>query len=612
MMKKDYIKYTLSILSVLCLILSGCGKSEKSETESTHSSQQVQETSILEMREAFDESGTLWYIPYAEIESFKNPSLYSFADHLLVTDSVTSGELKLILLDSKSGEKIKSSTVEVSDCADVQVMDDHIVLCDSQTGTVTVLDSQLNKSSEYTVSGNDGQWFLGYDLDTLYSFSYENGLHTVSISTGEEQVLYALTELSVCDVRETTVCFTGVDRNTQKYTASCLDLKTGKVYEPPFSGDFFRLSHSGEMWLAGLYGRENTFVFGEDANAHVIISDNGTFSLVGQSGNILHTGFDGTLSLYDHNGVFLSSCELPGRYVQSIVWQEKLGGYLMAVNDSDDGNCILYWDVEAKRDGESLHTQTLSDFSSVPGGVSADASLYSRAQSISDRYGVEILIADQCETEHAYFSCYQISDYGPVSTGLDIIEEALAVFPENFFNQLSYGHIDHVQFQLVGGLNTTDGFGGDLSYAAFTDVDGSVCKIVMDIYTLSENAVWHELSHVIDRRLAWDAMYRDDAMFSEEGWSSLNPVGFAYTEEYGSYSTAIQPDWYSFFIDDYAMTNATEDRARIFEYAAGYNSTLFLYNPYLYAKLQYYSACIRDCFDTAQWPEVTVWEAVLQ
>ena len=67
----------------------------------------------------------------------------------------------------------------------------------------------------------------------------------------------------------------------------------------------------------------------------------------------------------------------------------------------------------------------------------------------------------------------------------------------------------------------------------------------------------------------------------------------------------------SYFIDDYSMINATEDRARIFEYAVENRGTLFRDAPGLIAKLQYYSDCIRDCFDTALWPEITAWEAPL-
>ena len=619
-------KRTLLLILALCLLLTGCGVPGEADTQSSDTSEElsttaetttepIKEAALLDSCEAFDDSGALWYIPNQQIEAQQYPMLRTFADNLLMTTSsyISDGnsELKLTLLSATTGEALQSCTVGLTESVEPQILGDHIAVCDSQSGTVVVLDALLRETARYTLSADPGQWFLGYDLDTLYKCSYLDGICAVSLSTGKERFFLDLAELSICSVTDTNVCFTSVNRETQRYTASCLNLASGKLVEPPFSGDFFRICHSGKMWLAGFYGQEDTFAFGVDTNARVITAQGGTFSLLDPVGHLLLTGLDGTLSLYDSNGIFLSTCALPGRYVQSIVWTEELGGYLLLVNDGEGCNRLLFWDIRANTNGENLQTQSLSDLQAAPDGMSADASLYERAQSLSDHFGIEIRIADQCETEFTSFSCYPVSDYGPVSAGLDLLEDALSVFPEGFFRQLIYGHIDRVQFQLVGGLAATNGFGGDMSYAAFTDANGSVCKIVLDIYSLSKNTVWHELSHAIDRRLAWDATYRDEALFTEEGWSALNPDGFTYTGEYGSLGTNIQPEWYSYFIDDYSMINATEDRARIFEYAVEDSGTLFRDAPGLIAKLQYYSDCIRDCFDTALWPEITAWEAPL-
>ena len=624
-------KRTLLLILALCLLLTGCGVPGEADTQSSDTSEElstetttepIKEASLLDSCEAFDDSGALWNIPNQQIEAQQYPMLRAFAGNLLMTTTsyISDGnsEMKLTLLSATTGEALQSCTVELTESVEPQILGDHIAVCDSQSGTVVVLDALLRETARYTLSADPGQWFLGYDLDTLYKCSYLDGICAVSLSTGKERFSLDLAELSICSVTDANVCFTGVNRETQRYTASCLNLASGKLVEPPFSGDFFRICHSGKMWLAGFYGQEDTFAFGVDTNARVITAQGGTFSLLDPVGHLLLTGLDGTLSLYDSKGIFLSTCALPGRYVQSIVWTEELGGYLLLVNDGEGCNRLLFWDIRANTNGENLQTQSLADLQAAPDGMSADASLYERAQSLSDHFGIEIRIADQCETEFTSFSCYSVSDYGPVSAGLDLLEDALSVFPEGFFRQLIYGHIDRVQFQLVGGLTATNGFGGDMSYAAFTDANGSVCKIVLDIYSLSKNTVWHELSHAIDGRLAWDATYRDEALFTEEGWSALNPDGFTYTGEYGSLGTNIQPEWYSYFIDDYSMINATEDRARIFEYAVEDSGTLFRDAPGLIAKLQYYSDCIRDCVggqsrrhDTALWPEITAWEAPL-
>ena len=433
-------KRTLLLILALCLLLTGCGVPGEADTQSSG----AKEAALLDSCEAFDDSGALWYIPNQQIEAQQYPMLRTFADNLLMTTSsyISDGnsELKLTLLSATTGEALQSCTVGLTESVEPQILGDHIAVCDSQSGTVVVLDALLRETARYTLSADPGQWFLGYDLDTLYKCSYLDGICAVSLSTGKERFFLDLAELSICSVTDTNVCFTSVNRETQRYTASCLNLASGKLVEPPFSGDFFRVSRSGELWLAGFYGQEDTFAFGVDTNACVVTAQNGTFSLLDPVGHLLFTDFDGTLSLYDDKGVFLSSCALPGRYVQSIVWQEALGGYLLLVSDGAGGNCLLFWDISANTDGENLQTHSLTDLRTVPGGTSADASLYERAQSLSDRFGVEIRIADQCETEFTSFSCYPVSDYGPVSAGLDLLEDALSVFPEGFFRQLIYGH----------------------------------------------------------------------------------------------------------------------------------------------------------------------------
>ena len=616
----------LLVILTLCLLLTACGTAGEADTPSSIATEEatattaattepVREVTLLDACEAYDETGALWYIPNATIEAQQYPTLRSFGEHLLMTTNtyISDGnsELALTLLSGADGEVLQSCTLNFSGDVETQLLEEHIALCDSNAGLVVVLDAQLREVARHTVTPDAGQWFLGTDLDTLYKCSYLDGIRAVSLTTGKEQFCLDMADLSVCSVTDTDICFTGVDRGTQRYTAFCLDLTSGALVEPPFPGDFFRICRSGGTWLAALSGEDNDFVFGTGDDARVVTAQDGTFSLLDPLGHLLFTGFDGTLSLYSATGTFLSSCALPGQYVQNLIWQEKLGGYLLLVNDGEGGNRLLFWDIRGNTDGENLQTQSLADRNAVPGGTSADAMLYERAQALSDRFSVEIRIADQCETEFSNFSCYQLSDYEAVSAGLDILENALSVFPEGFFRQLIYGHIDRVQFQLVGGLTATNGFGGDMGYAAFTDANGSVCRIVLDIYSINENSVWHELSHAIDRRLAWDAMYRDGALFSEEDWLALNPDGFTYSEDYSSLRTDIQPQWYSFFIDDYAMINATEDRARIFEYAVENSGMLFQDAPGRIAKLQYYSDCIRDCFDTALWPETTAWEAPL-
>ena len=65
------------------------------------------------------------------------------------------------------------------------------------------------------------------------------------------------------------------------------------------------------------------------------------------------------------------------------------------------------------------------------------------------------------------------------------------------------------------------------------------------------------------------------------------------------------------FVDGYAMTYPSEDRARIFESVMyGYYEADFDVAPMLREKLNYYAQCIRAVFDTTGWVDVR-WEAYM-
>ena len=66
-----------------------------------------------------------------------------------------------------------------------------------------------------------------------------------------------------------------------------------------------------------------------------------------------------------------------------------------------------------------------------------------------------------------------------------------------------------------------------------------------------------------------------------------------------------------YFLSDYSMTYPTEDRAEILSYAMYGYVEEYKRNPKVFDKLDYYSRCIRDCFDTTGWPDVTSWEEIL-
>ena len=108
-------------------------------------------------------------------------------------------------------------------------------------------------------------------------------------------------------------------------------------------------------------------------------------------------------------------------------------------------------------------------------------------------------------------------------------------------------------------------------------------------------------------------MIREDALYSEETWLSLQPEGFNFAFSYVDVPEELNAYMDSgYFIRDYALTYPTEDRAVLIASAMENNIWDFEPGSGSRRKLQYYADCIRDCFNTDGWPEVTRWEQVLQ
>ena len=108
------------------------------------------------------------------------------------------------------------------------------------------------------------------------------------------------------------------------------------------------------------------------------------------------------------------------------------------------------------------------------------------------------------------------------------------------------------------------------------------------------------------------------ASFLRRKWNSFNPDSFSYDDSYANYNPDDPSNHISgYFIDSYGMTFATEDRSEIFgtaidDYINGiYDDARFTDDSPIRNKLDYYSRCIRDGFDTKDWPDTMAWESVL-
>lgn len=246
------------------------------------------------------------------------------------------------------------------------------------------------------------------------------------------------------------------------------------------------------------------------------------------------------------------------------------------------------------------------------------ADLRERADIMEEKYGLDIFISDQCKAICGGYFCEAINNRNDIVMALDTMDYELSKYPEGFFEQFKDKSVflDGIEMYLAGTLkgeensNTLDYAGGFR-----TQVDQKIV-IYVDI-TQSEYAstFHHEISHAIETKL-------DMNNVDETVWNSLNPQHYDGSVPYVySYVNETDDDYYKHtifwdsnksddaFVDTYALTYPTEDRARIFENVMR-DSTWFDMSDYpmIIDKLNYFSEVIRAGFDTTGWPEKTVWE----
>jgi hypothetical protein len=317
------------------------------------------------------------------------------------------------------------------------------------------------------------------------------------------------------------------------------------------------------------------------------------------------------LSLYTLDGTFLSRVMVEGTPTNLTWWQN---GYLFIATDERGGDHLYFWDVGTPASGVPL--QFAPAYEAPPMGTAVSQTLYTRAEELSKTYGVKICIADGIDDAYRDFTAVQELDESMIAKGLDAVEGVLSQFPKNFFSQLRYGTLLPLEIHLTGAIgkqNQPAEVSGFSSFSGFTETRATEILVAVDITKPATMAqtFCHELAHAINGKLDFDASIRADALYSEEAWQKLNPDTFQYANTYDQMPAEYFTDGLdAYFIDLYSRTYAKEDRARMLEHAMAGNTWIFS-TPQRKAKLQYLCDCIRDCFDTTDWPEKTFWEKAL-
>lgn len=606
----------ITALLLILLMLTGCGiqdlfptqPPEEQPTEPT----EPERSWVEEFGEPWDEEGVLLEVPLTIPGGWYYTSVTEFDGDLLLwnvdshLEDVSYVELCIIELDD--GTVSAQRDVACQAYATPQVMGKSIYLCDSYGGKILQLNKELKTTREWETEPGNGLWYMGGN-DTVYQYTEDSKFWMQTLPGGKwVPVLEGDPEIWSVGVQDDTALIQYYHPATGEEKFAALDLNNGAIHEPDLGVPCESASYVAGNWLCHKYTTEYTYYLQEAGEGTMLISqESGNLELL-EEGYLLSTPYDGEyLRLYDLDGRIISSCQISetaDSSAMNFIWNEELDGYFFQCFNYSGSSRLLFWDISQGTGGNDLTLHA------IPEPSEAEAQLQQRADDLSEKYGVSILIGEECDLYYYDFEASMVNDWSRVTAALDVLEDALEEYPPGFMEQLRYGSYQSIEIQLVCDLIATgSGRSGD-GYAAFVSDEWDHHLMVVDIDDTYVDTYYHEFSHIIDSFLEWDSWEREDALYSEEGWADLNPGWFdGYSHDYGVMQ---ELEDYTSFVDSYSTISPTEDRARVLEYAmSDYGQWTFEDAEVLTAKLDYYADCIRDAFDTTGWPNEVHWEQYL-
>ncbi len=611
------------LLLALALVLCGCAKPQDpgSGTGPDVPPDPPVDTTPALLKEAVPvgEDGNLWHIDKIDLGRMDHPHLYMVGENLLIVEYLYrdngSARMYLRLADLKTGQLIQEEALECGGYVRIQVLDDRVGLCDSGDGWVKFLDFSLQELTHYDLDGDWGDWVLSPDGKSIYELHWDHGITKIDLESKTRTTLMQAKEPALMDLGNGELTLSYLDPANQRYRHGVLDLQTGVTQLIKLPANISWVARHGDHYLVTDSGQwELRHLFVGDQH-HTTMFYGNQMEILHETGHLYtHDMENRNPTLYTMEGKLISTLRLPGgEWMQmggKMAWCEAWGGYFLATAQNDGTPRLLFWDPAVQVSGQDLPLEVYQPDQYKP--HSAEDSMYQRAQWLSEHYGLDIRIAEQCALDYDEFVGNAVTDTQMLIDAMDVLEQALGKYPQGFFEQLLHGRLESIRIELVSSLRRKDWpeDAAFTSFSAFAQEKGDHYLMVVDVNSCYFGTYYHEFSHIIDRRLQWDSVYREDALYSEDGWLALQPRGFSYSYNYQELPEN-WGDYLNWFVDDYAMTMPTEDRARVMEYAMNGWEWSFVDRPNLIPKVEYYCKCIRDCFDTTGWPEQTTWEAAL-
>lgn len=283
-------------------------------------------------------------------------------------------------------------------------------------------------------------------------------------------------------------------------------------------------------------------------------------------------------------------------------------GYVyLLVYDESYGSDVLYrWEISALPSGDKqIYTTPYTPDQPDLEGLDRCRDY---ARDISARYGIEVLVGREAADAHPWDYDFTEETFAPfLWQELELLDESLSHYPKGLLED-TLSHFSGMKICLVGRITGTPESGSLETANGLQFLDGTDTCLALATGPRSDQALYHELFHVMETRLLSNSTAFDQ-------WDNLNPPGFTYAYSYDGSSDPnrtrhCQGENRS-FIDAYSMSFPKEDRARIMEYAMIPGNAELFRCPVLQAKLTALCTGIRQAYGLKKSPETFLWEQYL-
>lgn len=221
---------------------------------------------------------------------------------------------------------------------------------------------------------------------------------------------------------------------------------------------------------------------------------------------------------------------------------------------------------------------------------------------ILDQYGVSVRYGNETVgytvvSGSTRITTEPITDSTLINSQLTRLQTALSLYPRGLFSEIKNGGIPLTVYLIDHYSNTT--------ITGITDSSYSFANISIAAMYPFEESFYHESYHYIERY-----MFKKGANFNS--WSLLNPEGFNYGTVYNDLSYNITFSQDAYFVNNYAQTLDTEDRACTFEYMMAPNKASCLnQNMKVWAKAKYMALTMETTLRSVRPDTVEYWERFL-